>query len=203
MIRVKKKSKKVKKSPGVKYGAAHYKYLEKDKTNVLKISKGCFTMMISSPQSTIDVQWRYKKINCFKNKITKGESVIEISSDEGSFRWWAVCNNIRTGVTFNLNEMEYHIKAKKLLVAKLFLKTFVKVSDPHVKLLSDNTTTVYGISNMHSNKSELCHSIIFEIWAWADDKNVRITASYIPEKVNYDADAESHKKQTELELMLN
>ena len=79
----------------------------------------------------------------------------------------------------------------------------MKVSDPHVKLLSDNTTTVYGMSNMHSNKSELCHSIIFEIWAWADDKNVRITASYIPEKVNYDADAESHKKQTELELMLN
>ena len=68
-------------------------------------------------------------------------------------------------MTFNLNEMEYHINAKELLVAKLFLKTFVKVSDAHVKLLSDNTTTVYGISNMHSNKPELCHSIIFEIWA--------------------------------------
>ena len=27
---------------GVKYGAAHYKYLEQDKTNALKISKGCF-----------------------------------------------------------------------------------------------------------------------------------------------------------------
>ena len=99
--------------------------------------------------------------------------------------------------------MEYHINGKELLVAKLFLKTFVKVSDAHVKLLSDNTTTVYGISNMHSNKPELCHSIIFEIWAQADDANIRITASYIPEKVNYDADAESHKKQTELELILN
>ena len=28
--------------PEVKYGAAHYKYLEQDKTNALKISKGCF-----------------------------------------------------------------------------------------------------------------------------------------------------------------
>ena len=26
--------------PGVKHGAAHYKYLEQDKTNALKISKG-------------------------------------------------------------------------------------------------------------------------------------------------------------------
>ena len=56
---------------------------------------------------------------------------------------------------------------------------------------------------MHSNKSDLCHSIISEIWAWAEDKNIWITASYIPGKENYDADAESRKKQTELEWMLN
>ena len=37
--------------PGVKYGAGHYKYLEQDKTNARKISKGCFgTMVILSPQ---------------------------------------------------------------------------------------------------------------------------------------------------------
>ena len=28
--------------PGVKYGAACYKFLEQDKTNAIKISKGCF-----------------------------------------------------------------------------------------------------------------------------------------------------------------
>ena len=44
--------------PGVKYGTAHYKYLEQDKTNALKMSKGCFdAMMILSPQSIIDAQW--------------------------------------------------------------------------------------------------------------------------------------------------
>ena len=65
--------------PGVKYGAAHYKFLEQDKTNVLKISKGCFdATMISSPQSITDVQWLYNKISCSKNNITKGGPVIEI-----------------------------------------------------------------------------------------------------------------------------
>ena len=44
--------------PGVKYGAAHYKYLEKDKRNEFKISKGCLAaLMILSPQSITDVQW--------------------------------------------------------------------------------------------------------------------------------------------------
>ena len=34
---------------GAKYGAAYYKYLEQDKTNTLKESKGCFgAMMILS-----------------------------------------------------------------------------------------------------------------------------------------------------------
>ena len=155
--------------PGVKYGAAHYKYLEQDKTNALKISKGCFdVIMILSSLSITDIQWWYNKINFPKNNITKGEPAIEILSDAGSFGWKAFCNNIRTGGTFNHDEMEYHINAKELLTAKFSPKTFVKF--------------------------ELCHSIISEIWAWAEDKNILITASYIPGKENFDADTESRKK---------
>ena len=167
--------------PGVKYGVAHYKYLEQDKTNAFKISKECFdAMMILSPQSIIDVQWWYNNINCSKNNITKGEPVIEISSDASSFGWGAVYNNIRTGETYSLDNIEYHINAKELLAAKFFLKTFVKVPHAYAKLLSDNTTTVHGIHIMHSNQFDLCHSIISEIWA--EDKNIWIAASYIPRK---------------------
>ena len=186
--------------PGVKYGVAHYKYLEQDKTNAFKISKEYFdAMMILSPQSIIDVQWWYNNINCSKNNITKGEPVIEISSDANSFGWGAVCNNSRTGETFSLDNIEYHINAKELLAAKFFLKTFVKVPYSYTKLLSDNSTTVHGIHIMHFNQFDLCHSIISEIWAWAEDKNIWIAASYIPRKENYDADAEPRKEQTELE----
>ena len=72
--------------------------------------------------------------------------------------------------------MEYHINAKELLAAKFSMKIFVKVSDAYVKLLSDNTTTVHDINNIHS---ESCHSIIFEVWTWTEDKNIWIIASYI------------------------
>ena len=53
---------------------------------------------------------------------------------------------------------------------------------------------------MHSSNLDLCHSII---WAWAEDKNIWVIASYIPGKENYNAGAESCKNQTELEWMLN
>ena len=61
----------------VKYGVAFCKSLEQDKTNALKICKGCFdVMMILSPQSITDVEFCYNKIGCSKNNITKGEPVI-------------------------------------------------------------------------------------------------------------------------------
>ena len=61
-------------------------------------------------------------------------------------------------------------------------------------MLPDNTTTIHGINNMHSNKYDLCHYIISEIRAWAEDNNIWITVSYIPGKENYDVDAQLRKK---------
>ena len=150
-------------------------------------------MMILSQQSINDLQWCCNKINCSKNNITKGEPVIEISFDTSSFGWRAVCNNTCTNWASNLNVTEYHINAKERLTATFSLKKYLKVPDARVKLLSGNTTTVHGIKNMHSNKSDLCHSIISEIRT--ESKNIWITAYYIPRKENYDADAESHTQK--------
>ena len=111
--------------PGVKHGAAHYKYLEQGKINALKISKGCFDVMMNlSPQPITDVKQRFNRINCSKNNITKGEPVIEISSDASSFEWGAANNDIRTRGAFNLDKT----------------------------LLSDKTANVHGINNTRSNK---------------------------------------------------
>ena len=92
---------------------------------------GCLdAMAILSPQSITDVQWQHNNINCSKNNFTKSEPVIEISSDASSFGWRAVCNNIRTGGAFSLDEMQYHTNAKELLAANYSLKTFVKYLIP-------------------------------------------------------------------------
>ena len=119
---------------GVKYGAAHYKSLEQDKINAFKISKGWFDAMIILSQQSIIHCW-YNTTNSFKNNITKGKPVIEISSDASSIGWGAVCNNIRVGESYKLDETEHHINAKELLAATFSMKIFAKVSDAHVKLL--------------------------------------------------------------------
>ena len=112
-------------------------------------------MRIFSPRSVTDIQWWYNTINSSKNNIAKAKPVIEISFDASSFGWGAVCDKFSTGGAYNLDETEHHINTMELLATKLPLKTFAKVSDPHIKQLQDNTTTLNGINNMHSNESEL------------------------------------------------
>lgn len=43
----------------------------------------------------------------------------------------------------------------------------------------------------------MCHSVINGIKAWTEDNAIWITGSCIPEKDKCDADADSHKKQTD------
>ena len=81
-----------------------------------------------------------------------------------------VCKSMRTGGQFSLNEQQLHINVSELLAAFFALKAFVKNSDTHVKILSDNTTTVYDINKMDSNNSSTCHKIICDIWDWAKTK---------------------------------
>ena len=57
---------------------------------------------------------------------------------------------------------------------------------------------MYMASTIRALINDLFHSISGN-WAWAEDKNIWITASYIPGKENYHA----KKKKTELEWMLN
>ena len=78
--------------PGANYGTAHYKYLEQDKTNGFKLSKGCFdAVMKFSPKSITDVQRQYNKLDFSKYNIMKGKPVTAISSDAISSD--AACNN--------------------------------------------------------------------------------------------------------------
>ena len=61
-------------------------------------------------------------------------------------------------------------------------KIFVKNSDTHVKILSDNTATVHGINKIGSDNSNTCHKIICDTRDWVEQNNIWLTAAHIPSK---------------------
>ena len=77
------------------------------------------------------------------------------------------------------------------------------VQKPHLKVFSDNTTAVGCINKMGSSKSWDLDHIITTIWQWALDRDIWITASYIPGVLNVEADEESRKSERRTEWMLN
>ena len=111
---------------------------------------------------------------------------------------------MRTGGHFNLNEQELHINVLEMLAVCFGLKAFVKNSDTYVKILSDNTATIYSINKMDLNNFSTCRKIICDIWAWAEQSSMCITIAHIPGKYNDKADKESRKiREKNKEWILN
>ena len=71
------------------------------------------------------------------------------------------------------------------------LKTFSRIHrDIHIRLMIDNTTAVACINKKGSNKRRL-HEVTREIWIWALERNIWLSAAHIPGKENVEADLES------------
>ena len=69
--------------------------------------------------------------------------------------------------------------------------------------MSDNNTAVSYINSMGGCRSLECNSIAKDIWDWAIDKDIWLSAAHIPGSSNIDADQLSRKLNLDLEWMLS
>jgi len=74
------------------------------------------------------------------------------------------------------------------------MKSLVRVTNTHVKILSDNITTVHAINKMGTSHSNNCNQVANEIWDLAKSKDIWISATHLLGKYNVEADEESRKK---------
>lgn len=78
-----------------------------------------------------------------------------------------------------------------------------QASDTHIKIYSDNTITVCAINKMGTSRSISCDQIAKQIWQWAMERRLWISAAHVPGIYNEKADAESRKFEIHTEWMLN
>ena len=64
------------------------------------------------------------------------------------------------------------------------MESLVRVTNIHVKILSDNTTTVHAINRMGTSHSNICNQVANEIWDLAISKDIWISATHLPGKYN-------------------
>ena len=192
--------------PGVQFGRLHYRHLELDKVEALKISKGNYdAKAMLSQESYTELKWWIDNIMSAFCPIRYKHPDLTLTTDASTRSWGAVTSDNRTGGLWNLQEQQHHINYLELKAVLLGLQSLCSdVLNKHIRILSDNTTTVAYINAMGGIRSNKCNEIASEIWAWCSARqNVWISAAHIPGSVNVDADKESRNALESTEWSLN
>ncbi len=165
------------------------------------------TMRLSE-QAKHELVWWIENIQDSYSPIGRENISVEIRTDASGSGWGATNLHTQTGGRWNEAEME---KAKdnkinylELLAVCLGLKSFCSnMQNVHILTRIDNTTAVTYVNNMGGVKSLECNQMACEIWNWCIERNIWITASYLPGKLNTEADAKSRKFNDRTEWMLS
>ena len=127
---------------------------------------------------------------------------MELKSDASHLGWGAVHGDRSTGGRWTDKEKLQHI-VLELQAVFFALKVFCKeITNAHVKVFSDNTTTVTYINNMGGSNSLHCNALTRDMWLWCIDKGIWLSAAHLPGSQNIQADRASRifHDQTEWKL---
>ena len=101
-------------------------------------------------------------------------------------------DGVSTGGRWSPQEAQLHINALELLAVLWGLQALCSSEHHcHIKVLSDNTTTVSYLRNMGGSQSIPCNDIARDIWLWCKDRDIWITPAHIPGVGNIEADSAS------------
>ena len=95
-----------------------------------------------------------------------------------------------------------HINVLELKAILLALKSFVKTSHKHIKIMSDNTTAIHCINRMGTSHSMECHHQVLKILEWAIIHKNHLSVAHISGKLNTVADKEYRSNHVDTKWML-
>ena len=130
---------------------------------------------------------------------------VVVYTDASQMGWGAqIEHGNNTSGIWSKSESSRHINYLELLAVKLALSSLLDArNNIHVRVMSDNNTAVSYINSMGGCRSLECNSIAKDIWDWAIDKDIWLSAAHIPGSSNIDADQLSRNLNLDLEWMLS
>ena len=190
--------------PAVKYGALFYRFLEKDKIHGLRENFGNFEKFKTlCDQSKLEINWWLQNVQFLPGNITVKKPDFIIECDASKLGWGVNFDSKSAQGRWLPEEAIEHINVLELKAIYFGLKSFfVEFKDIHIRIKTDNTTAVAYINNLGGVKSLKCHVQAKNIWLWAMERKIHISAEHLPGSKNVLADKASRifDKNTEWEL---
>ena len=191
----------------VTYGRLFYGFIEIDKINALKLSKGKFDApCVLSPTAKDEIYWWTQIILNSSRKMISAPAVdYIIHTDASNLRWGAHDEDQTINGRWSASEKTLHMNYLELLAIKLAIKSFLphKVLVRHLRIMSDNSTTIAYINKQEGTKSTTCNQLTKDIWIICMDKGTHASVAHIPGKQNILADTASRKFHDASEWMLS
>jgi hypothetical protein len=193
--------------PGVQYAQLFYRSSDNLKNEKMKSSYGNLDATITLSQTVKqDLKWWIGHIETAEKRILLKPYSLVIETDASNTGWGACIENKpgnSTGGLWSKSETSQHINCKELLAAWFGLRSYAnKLANSHIKILSDNTTTVAYINNQGGTKIK-CNDIARKIWEWCYQNNIWLTACHLPGSKNVTADRESRSTHDNMEWELD
>ena len=193
--------------PAVTYGPLYYRALENHKIEALKANCGNLDGAIQLGVSAkADLLWWAHNVGNNPQYILRSCPDLTLKCDSSLLGWGCVIDGTThcMGGRWNEEEKKLHINHLELKAIYLGLKALCSTkANVHNKLLSDNQTAVSYIKNMGGTHSPSCNNIAREIILWCKARNIWLSISHIPGKLNVEADQASRVFNDDTEWSLD
>lgn len=180
-----------------------YKYLEIVRNMALIRSKGDYKANICLDVHARDlIAWWVNHLQFQRQSLCSSSPDFELQTDASLSGWGAKLGHAVTSGHWDHVELG-HINCLELKAVLLGLKALCKdFRNVHVRLRSDNMTTIACIDRCGSTKISLL-SIVAQIFEWANMRNIIISAEHIKGCDNVVADHESRVRNFDSEWKLD
>ena len=188
--------------PPFRHGALHYRAMERDKISALWDSGRDFDQLMTlSTAAGGEVQWWIAHV-AHSHKFLHAPPLTTIIYSDASLEGWGATDSISTvGAPWQVADTLLHINVLELTAAHFAsLHLAADARGVHIQLKLDNLSAVAYINKMGGGggggggggtHSPECNQVAQQIWEWAVDRGVWLSAAYIPGDSNVVADFHS------------
>ena len=181
---------------GFAYAALHLRSLQRDVIRFLGRGLSYNSLVYVSSAAKIDLQWW---IDCGSDLPSKSLSpfspVITLTTDASLSGWGAwTCKGDKVFGRWSSEEAECHINVLELQAVIFgFHCIFSQTYNTSILIKSDNTTVVAYINKQGGTCSRVLCDMSLDLWKFCIDRNISISASFIPGISNGKADELSRR----------
>ena len=179
------------------------KQLEIEKIEALAVHDDFDASMTLSEEAMNDLHWWVNNVDSLVSPITAPPYDKVLKTDASLLGWGFVLDGEKTGGHWSPEEQKFHINYLELKAILLSLFSVARDwNNCHVRIRSDNTTAVSSINKQGSTHSKACNDITRQIWEFAVERDIWISAVHIPGTENSEADSASREFKDETEWTL-